>query len=371
MEALGTLAAGVAHDFNNVLQGILGCLLMANRPGTPRDRVNLYLSSAAEGARRGGELAASLVGFARERGPGPGRTEVDLEIEHHASLLRSLVGVPVEVELELDAPGAVLEADPVELEQILLNLAANARDAMPGGGGLRIRTAILDRDEVVAGASRLPDGPVLRLEVEDEGSGMDEATRSRIFDPFFTTKGPDRGTGLGLATVGAICERLRGTVDVESAPGRGTRFVFHLPCRRASGATLPPPPPAMATLRGVILVVDDEPLIRLTVRHYLEKRGLTVVEAEDACGARALFDLHAEDIDVLVTDVQLRDDRGPSLAAELEARSAEGLGVVFMTANPYLLDRAETQGARVLQKPFDDNALVSEIAALLGVAPPG
>ncbi|MEN9579306.1 MAG: hypothetical protein RJA70_2315 [Pseudomonadota bacterium] len=368
MEAVGALASGVAHDFNNVLQGLLGCLNVARGENTAPARAREFLDRAADAARHGGELAARLTAFARKQNVELKPLDLDATVRNAAHLIERLVTEQVSVEIRTDAGAKTILADAVQLEQILLNLAANARDAMPEGGRLSISTSVLsDDDPALARYSlRSPQGCV-RLVVQDTGTGMDEVTRRRIFEPFFTTKEVNKGTGIGLSTVFQVTKQLQGFVEVTSEPGRGTAFIFVFPCC-APGAEAPASQRPQATrLSGMALLVEDEPLVRMTVRHYLSELGLRVFDVEGPEQALQFCETQRTAIDLLVSDIVLPTMNGLKLSALLKQRYPQ-LRVLHMSANPeFLLTTYESvEGAGILRKPFGQQQLAERLAELFG-----
>jgi PAS domain S-box-containing protein len=369
MEAVGALASGVAHDFNNVLQAVLGCINVARREDTPPERARMYLDHAAAAARRGGHLASQLMAFTRKQDAAPITIEVDALVEAIANMLARLVTEEVELVLAVGARGCKVLADPSQLERILMNLAANARDAMQGGGTLTIRTDAVQADVSMAERHRVAAGAeYVRVFVSDTGTGMDEQTRSRIFEPFFTTKAVGKGTGLGLSTVFAVTRQLGGHVDVESEPGRGTTFIVYLPRAASDAPREPTAPYPIVRFTGTVMLVEDEPLVRLTVRQYLEELGLQVLLAagpEDALARSA-----ASPVDLLVTDVVLPTMRGTRLAARLRQRQPD-LAVLYVSATPeHLDDEPIGERALVLPKPFGLEELARALSRLLGATEP-
>jgi CheY-like chemotaxis protein len=285
---------------------------------------------------------------------------VDDTIAECAKLLEMLLGDGIGLELHTAAPGTMVVADPVQIEQILMNLAANARDAMPNGGQLVIRTKeVRDVDEV--GQKR----SLLRLEVRDVGCGMDAETQAKVFEPFFTTKSAGKGTGLGLSTVRAVTRALGGRITIESEVGQGTRFVFHFPVaeRRRESFALPAPELSPPRTLGRALVVEDDPQVRKSLREALEGLGFEVSEAGD--GAEALA-RGVDDLRLLVADIVLPDVYGTKVRDQLRRRHPN-LRTLYISAHPaaYLIQRGllnETD--LVLQKPFAVNALASGLAKL-------
>jgi PAS domain S-box-containing protein len=347
LEALGTLASSVAHDFGNLLQGVMGCLNMALRDTTTLERSRDYTRQALTAVRGGATLVGQLMTFGRKDRARPGAIAIDTAIYDCSKLLQRLLGDHIELCIETSAPGALILADPVQVEQILMNLAANARDAMPGGGRLVIKT------ETVMEA-RGPEGraaPCVRLEVRDIGCGMDRETQARVFEPFFTTKVAGRGTGLGLSAVRAVTRALGGRVALESELGRGTTFVFHIPSV-ASAPAVQQRAPAHVAFAGRVLLVEDDWRVRMSVRQYLEDLGFDVVEAADAVEALSRA---KGTLTLLVTDVVLPEVSGPKIRDMLKGQYPD-LKALYISAHPalYLLEQGLLQNSDViLQKPFD------------------
>jgi len=344
LEAMGTLASGVAHDFNNLLMGLGGCVQLALTRVEPEHPAHSYLRRASDAIVRGANLARQILRIGDTRRVPEGRVELDVVIGEMQEVLRSLLGDLVKVVIERGATGRHVAAEAADLEQILMNLATNARDAMPKGGTLTIRSSF--EDDTVS------------LEVADTGTGMSAAVRTRVFEPFFTTKGVGKGTGLGLATVFALVRRLGGTVKVESEMGRGTCFRLTFP--RVEPApehrvpeSVPPPPGA------TVLMVDDDPLVRLTVENHLGALGYRVLVASNAEEAIEVCEDDAVRIDVMVSDVMMPGMLGPELTRALKQRSKR-FPVVYMSAHPQeeLVQKGHVPaGARFLAKPFDAPAL--------------
>jgi PAS domain S-box-containing protein len=223
LEARATLASSIAHDFGNLLQGVMGCLNIALRAETAQEKALEYTQHALEAVRGGATLVAQLLRMGRNESAHAGVVAIDTTITSCSTLLQGLLGEHIQLDVEARAPHGTILADPGQIEQILLNLAANARDAMPEGGKLFIKTA------EVHPPGALGEGPFVQLVVRDIGCGMDGATKGRIFEPFFTTKAAGKGTGLGLAAVRAVTRGLGGHVDVESEIGHGSAFILHFP----------------------------------------------------------------------------------------------------------------------------------------------
>lgn len=350
MEAIGRLAGGIAHDFNNLLTAIRSYaefLLEALPIGTtPR--------ADAEEIRRAADRAAALtrqlLAFSRKQVLHPQPVNLTTVVGGLEPMLARLLGEDIEIVVRAARGVPPVLADQGQIEQVLMNLAVNSRDAMPGGGVLMIETELARLD------GRDPAQLWVRLIVRDTGMGMDEATMARMFEPFFTTKPPGEGTGLGLATVYGIVEQSGGHVDVQSQPGLGTEFSIYLPAsdREVPDVPAPTPHPAGVPRSGTILLVEDEDGVRRLVRRVLEGAGYTVVEASSGTAAFTAAAAHRGEIDLLITDVIMPHMSGRVLADRLAA-IRPGLKVLFMSG--YTGDAMEQRGhlapdARLLPKPF-------------------
>ena len=361
MEAVGALASGVAHDFNNVLQAILGCLTLARDEGIDSERAKMFLERAHHAVLRGGDLAGQLMAFAYKRNSVPKPIAVDRVIQGIGKLLERLVTEQIELVIDTNAPDARVLAETVQLEQILMNLVSNARDAVRENGKVVIRT------ELVEAESDQPHSHMLRLSVRDTGVGMDQATMQRIFEPFFTTKEVGKGTGLGLATVFTLTKQLDGHVHVDSEPGEGACFTITLPCceNGAAATRFSSTLPALS-LSGTALLVEDDDIVRLSLRHYLEEMGLNVLDAADPRQAMELCERFGGTLDLLVSDVILPVMTGPKLAAQLEQRYP-GLRVLFVSANADIAAEQEANATAVnlLPKPFSRDELIQAMANIM------
>ncbi|MEZ5101303.1 MAG: ATP-binding protein [Thermoleophilia bacterium] len=318
MEAIGQLAGGVAHDFNNLLTAISGyteLLLLKLRDGDPGRRDAEEVRRAAQ---RAATLTQQLLAFSRRQMLRPRPLDLNAVIDGMDAMLRRLIGEHIElVSVPAQDLGQV-SADPGQLEQVMLNLAVNARDAMPDGGKLVLETAKVTLDKSQARRHGVEPGEYVVLAVSDTGCGMDDETRARIFEPFFTTKEQGKGTGLGLATVYGIVTQSGGAVGVESAPGAGSRFTVLLP-RLAVELPAPAPEPTGTTeaLRGTetVLLVEDEDIVRRLAHRVLSEHGYTVLEASYGDEAIQIAARHAGRIHLLVTDVVMPQMSGRELAA--------------------------------------------------------
>ncbi len=373
MEAIGRLAGGVAHDFNNLLTVILGYAgtLAVSLPAGSPGHENLGKVTAA--AQRAANLTRQLLALGRRQVQRREHFPLNEQCERTVELLRRLVGEDIRIELRMDRALTMVHADRTQLEQVLLNLMVNARDAMPQGGRLRITT----RTATAADAARcegvvVPERFVV-LEVADDGVGMEAVTLERIFEPFFTTKPSGQGTGLGLAVVYGIVKQSEGHILVDSEVGHGSSFRVLLPV----GAGVLAAEPARATVAGddappnagtTVLVVEDEAAIRGVIRATLRRAGYVVLEAGD--GQDALASIVARPPDLVLTDILMPRMGGPALARELAARFPD-VRVAFMSG--YAADFGEGSGAierlaRFLPKPFTGEELRAFVARQLARA---
>lgn len=356
LESLGQLAGGIAHDFNNLLAVIRGYADLARSALPPAGPGADDLDQIVLAADRAASLTRQLLLFSRRESAEPRVVEPAVVVEGLAPMLQRLLGEHIELEVcTRDAPSGSVRADPGQLEQVVVNLAANARDAMPDGGRLTI--AVADADD---------DGEWVRITVADTGSGMDQATAARAFEPFFTTKGPGRGTGLGLSTVYGIVVQAGGRVSVASVPGQGTAFTIDLAridaaAAAGSGEESAPEPGVKPSL--AILVVEDDAAVRGLTTRMLTALGHTVSVA--ASGAEALELVASGRVrpDLLVTDVRMPGMQGPELARRLRER-APRLPVVFTSGfSAELGDSVAIEGAQVLDKPFQMRQLDAVVRA--------
>ncbi len=366
MEAIGQLAGGIAHDFNNILTTITGyseLLLDALDDDDPNHRHAARIRQASERATR---LTSQLLDYARRRLLVPEALDVNAVVANMGRMLRPLIGENIDVRLDLDARTGGAKADRSGIEQVIMNLAVNARDALGAGGTLTLGTELVTLDETQAKHADLPPGRYAVIIAADDGEGMDAATRARIFEPFFTTKRVGKGTGLGLSTVYGIVKQSGGGLTVESEPGRGTRFRVYLPASSLPVATDPAQhhpshvPPANTT----VLVVEDEPTVRDLVERYLRTAGYDVLVANDPPHALALA--ASRTIDLLVTDVVMPIMGGDVLAQRLRELQPE-VRVLYISGYP---DDARTEGVPrvsnsvLLPKPFTPQVLVREVGAM-------
>jgi two-component system, cell cycle sensor histidine kinase and response regulator CckA len=370
MEAIVHLTGGVAHDFNNLLMVIssyAGFVLDQLPEGNAaRDDVKIIQDSAARAA----ELTNQLLAFGRRQVQQLEIMSLNGVVAELDKMLQRVIGEDIELVTRLDPEIGWVKADRLQVEQILMNLAVNARDAMPNGGRLTIETANADID---AAASRgkddqVPVGSYAMLAVRDSGSGMDAATREHIFEPFFSTKDRGRATGLGLSTVYGIVMQSQGHIAVQSEPGRGSAFEIYLPrvdehtagTRRQAGRALP--------ARGeTVLLVEDEELVRVAARRILEKHGYAVLEAHHGPDALELCARHQEPIDLMITDVVMPRMNGRELAAQM-AQLRPTMQVIYVSGyadNAIAQDGMLPAGTVYIQKPFSPDTLLRKVRDLL------
>ena len=373
MDAIGRLAGGVAHDFNNLLTVILGYaeqLLERHATTPPQRRAAEEIQNAAE---RAASLTRQLLAFSRKQMLEARSLDLNRTVAGTAELLRRLIGEDIELSVKLEPRLGQVLADEQQMQQVIMNLAINARDAMPGGGKLTIATSNADLDDGNrAQHLPLPPGRYVTLLVCDTGMGMDAETRARIFEPFFTTKKLGKGTGLGLATVYGIVHQSGGHIWVDSEPGHGTVFRVYMPRHDEGGpATEREAGPAVAEALPVgnetVLLVEDEPMVQELMRGTLERQGYRVLSAKSGEDALAVASAHGGPLDLLVTDVVMPGMRGTDLAARLVPAHPR-LRVLVMSG--YADDAALRHGVRkgqaaFLQKPFTRAALVLKVREVL------
>ena len=367
MEAVGRLAGGVAHDFNNLLTVIHGFTQLVFDRLPANDESRESLAEVIKAAERAANLTQQLLAFSRKQTLRPRIVDVNSLVADLLRLLRRLLGEDIEFSLTLHTAAAFTEVDPGQFEQAIINLAVNARDAMPSGGRLLIETSEADVVERLSN----PDvraGRYVRVTVRDSGAGMDDATQARIFEPFFTTKGPGQGTGLGLAMVYGFVQQSGGFIDVNSAPGAGTAFDIYLPVALpASPEPLrEPEPERIPTGTETILIVEDETAVRAFARGVLESSGYTVLVAPDGEDGLARATAYEGRLDLLLTDLVMPRVGGRQLAETLR-RGRPDLKVLFMsgyTDQPVPTGDGGANGG-FLQKPFVAAELVRKVRRVL------
>jgi two-component system, cell cycle sensor histidine kinase and response regulator CckA len=371
MEAIGRLAGGIAHDFNNLVQAIGGYTEILLKRLPEQDSLRRPAEEIKKAGDRAAALTRQLLAFSRQQVLQPLVLDLNAVVVHVEQLLRRLIGEDIELEIEVDERLGRVKADAVQLEQVLMNLSVNARDAMPDGGTLTIET----RNVRLTGADQreafaVQPGPYVMLAVADTGSGMDAETRLRAFEPFFTTKPPGHGTGLGLSTVYGIVKQSGGYIWVDSEPGQGTRVRIYLPrVDEPLEQILPKRAPPSVAHHGseTLLLVEDEGGVREVITEWMTGNGYTVLAASNGVEALALAEEYPGSIDLLVADVVMPQMGGPALAARLRPLRPE-MKVVFVSGyadeaigDPRMLEL----GAAFLQKPFSLDRLLRQVRETL------
>ena len=374
MEAIGQLTGGIAHDFNNMLQVVVGNLEILNR-SLPEDMVRQRraVGLAMSGAKRAGALTRRLLAFARRQPLDPKAVNVNTIVQGMMDLLRRTLGETIELQMSASSDLWTVEADPNELENALLNLAVNARDAMPAGGKLSIEAANVELDEAyVSRHVDLLPGAYVEVRVSDTGQGMDTHTMSRAFDPYFTTKAEGKGTGLGLSQVYGFVKQSHGHVQLDSRPGAGTVVRLYLPRSNAEAVEMVEREsgPAPLSARERVLVVEDDADVRTNTVEALQELGYQVTQAAD--GAAALSALQGSAVDLLFTDVVLP---GGMTGAEIATHARglrPGIKVLFTTGyarDAIVHDGRLDKGVQLITKPFTFDDLAVKVREVLDAAP--
>lgn len=373
MEAIGRLAGGIAHDFNNLMMVVIGHAhrLLQQLATHPAKREIELISQAG---LRAAALTKKLLTFSRRQIFEPKELDINASVRDMEDLLQRMIGEHVQMVVVLHPEAGHAMMDPVQLEQILMNLAVNARDAMPDGGLLNIETDRIDLDEHFVRlhpGARV--GSFVKILVQDAGCGMDQETLSHIFEPFFTTKGPDKGTGLGLATVYGILKQSQGYIDVQSQPGQGSRFTVYLPRVGRPGAAPSLTPIAMMPVaaRETVLLVEDDDSIRTLMATVLQDQGYHVLVAGDGIQALQQLQLHKGPCHLLVTDVIMPRMKSTVLVEGVKAMQPEAR-ILYMSG--YAGETLEASGIHgdtpFLQKPFLPSTLIEKVQELLQNTPP-
>jgi PAS domain S-box-containing protein len=370
MESVGRLAGGMAHDFNNLLTVIQGYSELMQSHMAADDPLRRGAEQIQRAAESAAGLTRQLLAFSRKQLLAPIILDLNGLVENLRKMLPRLIGEDIHLEITLAAALHPVLADPGQLEQVLLNLAVNARDAMPTGGRLTIETANIQLDEIYqSNHLEMPLGPAVMLTVTDTGQGMDKQIQSQIFEPFFTTKEMGRGTGLGLATVYGIVKQSGGDIHVYSEPGQGATFKIYLPAAKTTPhlsfpqQTVPEVPGGSET----ILLVEDEEIVRRLVITVLEEKGYSLLEAERGDEALALVQAHPGQIDLLITDVVMPGMSGRVLAEQLAALRP---GQKVLYTSGYTDDAVVRHGlltaeVEFLSKPFSPTALAAKVRQVL------
>jgi two-component system, cell cycle sensor histidine kinase and response regulator CckA len=372
MEAVGRLAGGIAHDFNNLLTAILGFTALAIDRINEARNVRAELEQVKLAAERAARFTKQLLAFSRQQVLSPRLLDPAETIEVMAPMLRQLIGEHVDLETVGVMGSGKVRVDPGQFEQVIMNLAVNARDAMPNGGFLRLATSRVMLSDVDAGRLQLPPGPYMLITATDSGVGMEPAVAARIFEPFFTTKPPGHGTGLGLSTVYGILQQSGGGVHVESTPNIGTTFRVYLPL---AGASEEPTGAirrrrTVGDLQGTVLVAEDEEAVRVLVATVLADAGFRVLQAPSGADAARLVQSLDQPIDLLITDVVMPGLIGPDLARIVLQRFPQAR-VLYITG--YATHSAIPAGFideddALMQKPFLPEQLLGRVYERLGIA---
>jgi two-component system cell cycle sensor histidine kinase/response regulator CckA len=370
MESIGRLAGGVAHDFNNILTTVIGFAEIARQDLPEGSAAASSVAKISEAAQRGGSLTRQLLMFARRQKSVPILLDLDDLLARMEPLLRGLLGEDVSLKRRSAGDSVIVKADPGQIEQVIVNLVVNARDAMPSGGklDLELRVESVGVGSLL-GRQGLSPGPWALLSVSDSGTGMTPEVKARIFEPFFTTKPVGRGSGLGLATCYGIIAQTGGRILVDSEPGKGSRFRVCLPVAPDADGAGKTPLPSGASLKGTetLLFVEDDSGVREMVVDLLEKSGYRVLSADEGESALKVLSAHGGDVDLLVSDVVMPVMGGRELWDRLRDR-IPGLKVLFTSGyTEDLAVQAKDKGRRqsFLPKPYTPVDLLSRVRAML------
>jgi two-component system, cell cycle sensor histidine kinase and response regulator CckA len=371
MEAIGRLSGGVAHDFNNLLGVIIGYGELVEEATAADSPLRTCVEEMLKAGHRGASLTRQLLAFSRQQVLDPRVLDLNAVVKDMEKMLKRLIGEDIQLKTILDPALGRVRADQGQLEQVIMNLAVNARDAMSGGGALCLETQNfhMDRDFVSRYPYPVLTGDYVLLTVSDSGIGMDSATRARVFEPFFTTKEKGKGTGLGLSLVYGVVKQSGGYIDVLSEPGSGTIFQIYLPKAElpANVREKPVVPSACCKATGTVLLAEDEAPLRKLTLHLLELRGYHVLEAESGSEALKLARAHGSKIDVLLTDIVMPGMSGQVLAKEIvliypDSRVVYMSGYTGQTVGQHgVLDN----GVLFLPKPFTKEALYQKLREAL------
>jgi two-component system cell cycle sensor histidine kinase/response regulator CckA len=366
MEALGRLVGGVAHDFNNVLTAItLYADLLLERTHRRREAEEIHLA-----AQRGTSIVRQLLAFARQQPLAPRLISLRNVVTSMRGMLEPLLGEDIKLITRFDCDADTVRVDPAQMQQVILNLVMNARDAMAHGGQVRISTGASTLNErSVQRHSGLHPGDYVVLTVSDNGCGMDEAVRAHLFEPFFTTKQTGQGVGLGMAMIYGIVTQSGGAVSVSSKPGMGTRVTIHLPRRAAPAISAQGRSESAGTPTGneTILLVEDDHAVRSSMAHLLSESGYQVLQARDGDQAVRIAGAHVADIDLLISDIVMPGMGGHDVAVSVQKLHTE-TRVLFISGYP-VQARAAAAGAKLLYKPFSRVQLAEKVREVLDHSP--
>ncbi|HET7787009.1 MAG TPA: PAS domain S-box protein [Myxococcales bacterium] len=368
MEAIGRLTGGVAHDFNNILSVILSYSVLLMEEAPAESQLQDDLAEIKYAAERAARLTQQLLAFSRRQILSPSVNDLNGVVSGMEDMLRRLLGEDVDLVVSLAPNGARVLVDRGQIEQVIMNLAVNGRDAMPGGGKLTIEIQRAEVDDSYAVAGLVP-GPYFVIAVTDNGVGMDAATQARIFEPFFTTKEPGKGTGLGLSTALGIVQQSGGHITAYSEPGEGTTFKVYLPPAPGAAVADAADAPRRASLCGTetILLVEDDERLRHLARTILARHGYQVLEARDGGDALTIGEQYAGNIALLLTDVVVPKLTGVELARRLSAPRPE-MAVLYTSGyadDAVLRHGVLESGAAFVQKPFTPEALLRKVREVI------
>ncbi len=373
MEAVGRLAGGIAHDFNNLLTIINGYSQLLLDRFAPRDQARVQVEEIKKAGDRAATLTRQLLAFSRRQVLQPQVLNLNAVVANVDTMLRRLIGEDIDLVTVIGEALGRVQADPGQIEQVILNLAVNARDAMPQGGKLTIETANVELDEAyTCSHAAVAPGRYVMLAVSDSGIGMDAETQAQIFEPFFTTKEKGKGTGLGLATVYGIVKQSGGHLWVYSEPGKGATFKVYLPQVEEANGTVAASQARVKSLRGAetILLVEDEEAVRKLASRILQEYGYKVLESTSAEQALQIGERHKEPIDLLVTDVVMPGMGGREVAGHLAFLRPE-MKVLYMSGytDDAIIHHGVLQaGVAFMQKPFTPEVLARKVREVLDIS---
>jgi CheY-like chemotaxis protein len=369
MDAVGRLAGGIAHDFNNILTAIIGYASSLLMKADADPRLTNVLDQIIAAAERGAGLTRGLLSFSRKQVTNPKAVNLNEVVRRIEKLLDRLIGEDVELKTVLSPESPVIMADSMQIEQVLMNLVTNGRDAMPDGGQLTITTGLINLDSKFALTHGYGNpGIYALLAVGDTGTGMDDETVKQIFEPFYTTKEVGKGTGLGLSIVYGIVKKHNGYINCYTEPGKGSVFTVYLPAIRETADLLPAPTlPRLAGGTETILLAEDDAAVRRITRDFLEEQGYRVIEAADGEDALARFRKHWEEIHLLVLDVIMPKMNGKEVYDEI-SRMRPDIKAIFTSGYSAEIVQQKgmlDEGTICLPKPLPQQVLLARIHEVL------